>query len=466
MVVVWLLLRCSCVVCILLILSSAFCGVCLVRLSLQASRKVASALHPHILAVLPFMIPSHIYIFFLLFSPKKNSFFSFCSVYIYLFIFNLNTLPTYLVMANEENHDSEPNTPFPEKEENQAEPEGKNSAGTDETAKASPRKVKISNKVEVQHGPMNSTAENSLCTEDNLSGSHNPLHLDHEAFSGVFALHQPLSSPGKRETSLVGKRLSRNPSTCDGEFSSRILNNPEEAPTHVWVTSFYDCCEFPQTNCDALFCSCCMLAAHYNAIRYPLEVQNTETRNFSGFAAFLISGLSVCCCTGVGVCALIIPEVAIPCACCYGLPVVCFGTLAVRTRLRMRYNIHGQKKGTTFYGMDEENLWMPRERPQFYDPDSSVAPRMSISGRRKQSMASTMDITAAPPLRQNVFAEIRTSHEKYPSKLDMFVDLFCSSFCVFCAIAQHHRELVYRGGYRGKVIISSSQKILLVPPIR
>lgn len=180
-----------------------------------------------------------------------------------------------------------------------------------------------------------------------------------------------------------------------------IFHVTPSVPT-AWHASCLHPCADPRSCFDAMLCPCCLSAAHYDALFHEHRVQNANARNCNCPVA---GGLCCLTCLVGGLpMGLTIKSSAISCVCSAWacLPVVSIATFFFRRMIRKRFNIHGH--------------------------------------------------FSEPPVHQS---GLQTCWEGT-------LDLFCSCFCLCCTLSQHHRELVHRGGYRGRVVFSRSDTIPLI----
>eukprot|EP00796_Vickermania_ingenoplastis_P010705 gene10705-7437_t len=169
---------------------------------------------------------------------------------------------------------------------------------------------------------------------------------------------------------------------------------PGPPPPSGWMASLWHPCADPGTFWDACICPCVLASGDYDALFHPHRVQNPERHNYNCPVAFGLLCLMCCVC--------VIPTVSInspiiscsTACCCY--PALSIVNVVLRQIVRSRYHIIGH--------------------------------------------------TDLPPEPIGAARSCR----------DGCVDVLLAVFCQPCIMSQHHRELIHRGAYRGKLVFSNS----------
>lgn len=239
-----------------------------------------------------------------------------------------------------------------------------------------------------------------------------------------------------------------------------------------WLISCLDVCGDKSLVLDAICCSCCLLSAHCESLLHPERVQNTMASNCN----CPLAGCFVCLTCTAWIVATsassFLAKDCFLCGCCMcGFPVVNIMTIVIRQWIRRRYGIRGFQTSSTppisaFSIGEEAGPGVPRGGGS-YDAGYRGMHRSgggAMNGERGFSLSQDASITSNPESTHGNDV-VTSSSSSSSSRLlywgrqvgELCGDICCGLWCVWCALIQHHRELVYRRVYHGKVVFSNSR---------
>lgn len=218
-----------------------------------------------------------------------------------------------------------------------------------------------------------------------------------------------------------------------------------------WLISMSNVCEDTALVVDAVCCPCCLLAADVQAFLQPHRVQDPMTVNCHLPTAIGLSLVSLCTGSILGIASVEIAQNAYCCpGCACVVPVMSVVAFIIRTCIRRRYHIRGFRASPDYTFVPASRL--PGGGRSVMGEEGT---RSTSEGWQEQSNANAR----SPSMHGVVMSDpVSSSSPTILQRIgEVCGDVCCGIWCVWCVMIQNHRELVYRRGYQGKVVFSSSR---------